>query len=72
MPTENTGLITQTEACRQFGLDAKTLRRRIADGTIPVYRDTFDRRIRLVRTADLERLKKPHRVPTTGGAVTSP
>ena len=48
------------QAVGEFGLSPKTIRRRIADGTLPASRVAGTRSIR-IRRADLERLMQPVR-----------
>ncbi len=51
--------IAVDEAARRRGLAPRTLRRRIAAGELPLYRDGVDRRRRLVRLSDLDELIRP-------------
>ena len=46
-----------TRAAARTGMSVKTLRRRVADGSLPAYR-TGPRMIR-VRSSDVERLMRP-------------
>jgi excisionase family DNA binding protein len=50
------------ECADYLGISVKTLRRRIADGSIPAYRVANTRQIR-VKQSDLDRLLQ--RIPTT-------
>ncbi len=49
-------LISFAEASARLGLPRRTLRQRVADGSIDVYRDGRDHRRRLVRADDLAKL----------------
>jgi excisionase family DNA binding protein len=53
------------DAAADCGLSVKTIRRRIADGTLPGYRPPRSRAIR-VKRSDVEKLMRP--IPTTGRA----
>lgn len=55
-------LVTLQYASRTRGVSERTLRRRIADGSLPAYR--FGPRLLRVKLADLDQLMQ--RVPTTG------
>ena len=52
-------MIPIDEAVRRLGLPRRTFARRLADGSVDVFRDGRDRRRRLVLVADLERLTEP-------------
>ena len=54
--TEPTGLIPMTLAARRFGVSEPTFRRRVREGGLPVFADPRDRRRRLLRVADVDRL----------------
>ena len=54
---ERTQYLTLAEAADLMSVSVKTLRRRIADGTIPAYR--CGRRVIRVRVDDLERAFDP-------------
>jgi|GEM_PF-3143962 len=49
-------LISYPEAAARLGLPPRTLRQRLADGQVAVYRDGRDHRRRLVRADDLAKL----------------
>jgi excisionase family DNA binding protein len=49
-------LVSFAEASARLGLPQRTLRQRVADGSIDVYRDGRDHRRRLVRADDLAQL----------------
>ena len=51
-----------TRAAARTGMSVKTLRRRVADGSLPAYR-TGPRMIR-VRSSDIDRLMRP--IPSVG------
>jgi excisionase family DNA binding protein len=51
--------LTMQEATRLLGIGRMTLWRRVRDGVLPVYRSERDRRVRLVKRADVERLITP-------------
>lgn len=55
-----TSALTIREAAQALGLDQKTIRRRIADGTLPASRVKGTNAIR-IRRADLDRLLQPVR-----------
>ena len=46
------------EAQRRLGVSLPLLRRRVLAGELPVFVDGRDRRLRLVRVEDLERLRQ--------------
>lgn len=52
-----------TRAAARTGISVRTLRRRVADGSLPAYR-TGPRMIR-VRSSDVDRLMRP--IPSVGG-----
>ncbi len=54
---ERTQYLTLAEAADLMSVSVKTLRRRIADGTIPAYR--CGRRVIRIRIEDLERALHP-------------
>lgn len=55
-------LVPVEEAGRRLGVPYRTMRRRIVDGTIPVYRSDRDRRMKLVALDDVARLFTPRQV----------
>ena len=55
--------LTLTEAARLLGVSRWTLYRRIDEGALTVYQSPSNRRVRLVKRADVEALRTP--VPTT-------
>ena len=63
--TQSQHLLSISQAAEYAGVSTKTLRRRIADGTIPACR-LGPRAIR-VRLSDVEAALRP--IPTTGGAA---
>lgn len=54
--TERTDVITVTLAARRLNISEPTFRRRVRESELPIYTDPRDRRRRLVRTADVDRL----------------
>ena len=58
-------LVTLDQAVKRLGVPRRTLYRRLADGTIPVYRHDRDRRQRLVDVADVAALFVPRSERTT-------
>lgn len=69
--TEPTELLPVTDAARRFGVSEPTFRRRVRDGNLPLFADPRDRRRKLVRIADVDRLGSPEPIPidaTPGGA----
>lgn len=65
MSTTPTEYVTVAEAAADYRCSIKTVRRRIADGTLPAYR--MGGRVIRIRRADLEQLVRP--VPTRGTAA---
>ncbi len=63
MPTKATRYFTLKDAGEWYGVSERTLRRRIADGTLPAYR-IGPRAIR-VKAVDVEALAEP--IPAGGG-----
>jgi hypothetical protein len=59
------GLISQREASRQFGVNPKTLARRVRRGQLPTFLNPLDDRMRLVRVTDMEALKRPRQIVVT-------
>jgi excisionase family DNA binding protein len=54
-----TEFVTMQEAARLLGVSRQTLWRRVRDGVLPVYWSEQNRRVRLVKRADVERLATP-------------
>jgi hypothetical protein len=52
-------LIPLEEAVRRLGLPRRTFARRIADGSVDLYRDGRDRRRKLIHVGDVDRLARP-------------
>ena len=46
-------------AATDLGCAPQTLRKRVRSGDLPVFSNPLDRRCRLVRIADLDRLRQP-------------
>jgi excisionase family DNA binding protein len=63
-----TNYLTINQAAEQYGVNRRTVRRRIADGHLPAYRMAGSRYIR-IKTADLDKLLTP--VPTGGSYASS-
>jgi excisionase family DNA binding protein len=58
--------LTLTDAATYLGVSRQTLWRRIRDGALPVYSSEVNRRERLVKRADLDRIRTPRTIePTT-------
>jgi len=51
--------VTMSEASRRVGSSRNSIRRRVNRGEIPVFADPLDDRRRLVRVADVDRLREP-------------
>ena len=62
-------LLTLTVAARMAGVSKQTLWRRIKAGVLPTYQSELNRRVKLVRRADLERLMRPEPVEGQKGKV---
>lgn len=65
MPTHTRRLTSLADAAAYAGVTPKTIRRRIADGTVPAYR--MGPRLLRVDLDDLDAAMR--RIPTTGGAA---
>jgi excisionase family DNA binding protein len=59
-------MVTVAQAAELLAVDWRTVRRRVADGTIPAYRVAGNKAIR-IRKADLALIAE--RIPTVGGAA---
>ena len=57
--------LTMTDAAKYLGISKVTLWRRIRDGALPVYASDVNRRERLVKRADLDRVRAPRAIETT-------
>lgn len=57
------------EAALLYGTTLPLLRRAVARGLLPVYHDDLDRRLKLVRVEDMDRLHRP-RLADSGSPVT--
>jgi excisionase family DNA binding protein len=53
--------VTVQEAARMLGMARMTFWRRLREGAMLVYRSERDRRVRLVKRADVERMREPIR-----------
>ena len=54
------------EAARFLGVSRMTLYKLIREGKLPIYRSELNRTVRLVRRADLDRLREPRPMPSPG------
>ncbi len=52
------GFLTLRQAREQRRVNHRTLRRMIADAGVPIYENPADRRVLLVRAADLEKVSE--------------
>ena len=59
--------VTISEAGRIAGVPRSTIYRRIADGALRVYESPINRRVKLVKRADLARLMTPKPVEADEG-----
>jgi hypothetical protein len=57
--TPPAGYVTFGEAVAALGVSKATLQRRVRAGELEVYEDPRDKRFRLVKTEDMERLRQP-------------
>lgn len=65
---ERDDLVTMAEATKYLGVSRNTARRLIAEESVPTFGTPLDKRQRLVRLADLERLRheiRPEPMPET-------
>ena len=53
------GYLTTAGAMARLGVSKATLWRIVRRGELPTYRDPRDRRVRLVKVAEVERLEQP-------------
>jgi predicted site-specific integrase-resolvase len=53
------GYLTFAEAQAALGVSKATLQRRVRTGELEVYEDPRDKRVRLVKAGDIERLRQP-------------
>jgi len=60
-------LITLGEAQERFGVSRFKLTQLVRDGVLPVFQSELDRREKLVRVADLERLAQPRAIDAEDG-----
>jgi excisionase family DNA binding protein len=61
------GYVTLAEARAQLGVAKATITRMVNDGRLPTFDHPRDRRVRLVKVEDVERIMYP--VPTEGKAA---
>ena len=57
--TPPAGFLTFAEAQAALGVSKATLQRRVRSGELDVYEDHRDKRVRLVKAEDVERLRQP-------------
>jgi excisionase family DNA binding protein len=55
------GYLTFAQACAALGVSKMTLQRRVKAGELEAYEDPRDKRYRLVRVEDVERLGQPRK-----------
>ena len=53
------GYLTLMEARERLGVSKATVIRMAQDGRLPTYRDQRDKRVRLAKVEDVERLSRP-------------
>lgn len=53
--------MTVKEARQYLGVSKQKMARLIKEAAVEVYRDPLDKRVKLVRSSDLDRLKEPRR-----------
>jgi excisionase family DNA binding protein len=53
------GYLTFAQACAALRVSKMTLQRRVRAGEVDVYEDPRDKRYRLVKAEDVERLRQP-------------
>jgi excisionase family DNA binding protein len=58
----NGDYLTMGEAQQELGVSMMTIWRMVKDGRLPSFRTPLDRRKKLVRRADVEKLKQPQPV----------
>jgi excisionase family DNA binding protein len=64
------GFVTITEATRIMGVSRWTVYRLIADGKLPAYTSSMNRRVKLVKRSDLDVLMQPQPIePKEGKAA---
>jgi excisionase family DNA binding protein len=57
------GYLTLTEARERLGISKTTMHQRVRTGLLTTYRDQRDRRTRLVKVEDVERMAQPMPTP---------
>ena len=53
------GYLTIAQACARLGISRATIQRMFGRGELTTYRDPRNRRVRLVKTEDVDRLYQP-------------
>ncbi len=69
---DETAFVPMLAAARALGMSDAALRRRVHRAGLPVYRDRIDLRVRLLRAADVERLREPRWSPDPSSRSESP
>jgi len=57
------GFLTMAQAQERLGVSKVTLAKMVREGRLPAYRDERDKRIKLVKPEDVERLTQPTPLP---------
>jgi len=55
-------LVTLTQAQERLGVSRFKITQLVKEGKLPIFQSELDRREKLVRVSDLERLTRPHAV----------
>ena len=66
---EDAELIPLGEAQRRLRTSKNTVARLVREGALTIYLDPLDRRKKLVRADEVERLRQPTRLPQEGKAA---
>jgi excisionase family DNA binding protein len=64
MSETDSEFVTMQDAARLLGIGRMTLWRRVKEGALTVYESPSNRRVRLVKRSDVERLRMPVVVAT--------
>jgi len=62
MPEKRDKLVTLTQAQERLGVSRFKITQWVKEGKLPIFQSELDRREKLVRVSDLERLTRPHAV----------
>ena len=65
MPEKRAELVTLSEAQERLGVSRFKLTQLVKEGALPVFQSALDRREKLVRVSDLERLAQPRAIEDT-------